>query len=299
MARKAKPLLLCLLLAVGAAQAGVRMYDVDVYKNLNAKVAGDQYHGIYQTFANLVDSVFPYAEFFVGAANHSGQYQFDILSPDGAPIYTGKANAGDSIHYRWVHADLQPLGSTPLIKGATYTLHITQTAPNESINFYYSDQDPYKYGAAGWTDTSHTWYLGNDLCCRIEGSNKTISPEYFGLSGWSALLLASEYAQHDTAEMLLGDMQQAGVKWWRDVISCANTLQNKDVSGIFWKNSDSVLCLAAEHGMHVLPFDGGAPVWASTHHDMHVDTVWVPTLGSSGYWKVETTYTWTEGIPGT
>jgi len=161
-----KRLLLTFATLAAVAMAACRIYDVDVYKNVNATVPGDEGHGVSQSFTCTADSLL-WAEFFVGAGNDGGKYIYTISAPNGAPVFYGE----DSVrrHYDYSHADLHRWSMEPLIKGKTYVLKITQSNPNQMINFYYSDQNPYPYGMCTWADTGHSAPLFCDLCCRIAG----------------------------------------------------------------------------------------------------------------------------------
>jgi hypothetical protein len=169
------------LVALAAvASAACRIYDVGVYGNVNSTVPGDQFHGISQSWVCTSDSLL-WAEFFVGAANSGGQYDFDIREPRGViALYTGHAHAGDSVHYQYARAELTPNPSAaPLVKGKEYVLKVTHSN-DDPINFYYNPWDPYGYGEMTVPDTGFHPPPGSytpDLCARIEGMNRAVSRE--------------------------------------------------------------------------------------------------------------------------
>jgi hypothetical protein len=167
--------LIAVLILMAAASAATRVYDIEPYRNCNGKVAGDQYHGVSQSFVCTASELL-FAEFFVGDSNLGGQYEFDVNEFEtGRSAYHGtKGVAGQ--HYEYVRCDsLAQL--LPLIKGKEYVLKITHSA-GESLNYYYSPANPYKYGHLNpqLGDQSHPEeYFPNDLCARIEGLSRSLT----------------------------------------------------------------------------------------------------------------------------
>ena len=170
-----KRILLALFALAAIASAACRQYDVDVYRNFNGRVRARD--GVTESFTCTADSLL-WAELFVGAANTPGwSYYFEVQTyPDGDPLYTGSASAGDAIHYEYVRAPLEKYGSTPLIKGEEYVLKVTipNAGQNDSINWYADSTNPYPYGRM-FADQYAP--LRWDLCARVEGVNRAVSRE--------------------------------------------------------------------------------------------------------------------------
>ena len=209
-------LVVVLLLVATAAQAGVRVYDVDVYKNVNAWTHHEPNHWVSQSFVSTVDSMV-YAEWFVGAPNDTGEgkeYVFQILTyPALGLLYEGRHVSGPSINYEYVHANLTRIGDEPLIKGKTYVLKVYHSA-GESLNYYYDERNTYKYGHLNpqLGDQSHPEeYFPNDLCARIEGVNRPVSREYFGMNE----NLSGDRNSGLPWSMLLPLEDSVGVRWHR------------------------------------------------------------------------------------
>jgi hypothetical protein len=166
MVRKVRLLLPYLLLAATAALAGVRVMDVDAYKNVNGWTP--QWGYVTQSFVNTCDTI-RWVEFFVGAANDTGanvNYKFDILDEaTNDLIYSGLLKATRQ-HYQYARCTSFTKWAS-LIKGKSYVLKITHTG-GDSINFYYSDQNPYEHGMliSPVPEPAPSFW---DLCCRIEG----------------------------------------------------------------------------------------------------------------------------------
>jgi len=177
-----KRILFALLALEGVALAACRIYDVDVYRNVNGRARGAD--GVTESFTCTADSLL-WAELFVGAANSGGQYHFEIQTPEGQKLYERDTSAGPNINYRFVRADLVPEpGAPPLIKGKEYVLKVTCTAPGESLNWYADSTDPYKYGLfldapTGGQSQPLLW----DLCARIEGVNRAVADAEFTVIG--------------------------------------------------------------------------------------------------------------------
>jgi hypothetical protein len=213
------------ILLVIMANAGTRVYDIEPYKNVNAWSPQNGYIG--ETFTAICDS-FVWVDIFIGApdtAHNNNYYRIEIL-PSGSsnPVAWGNAPAGDSIQYRYTRAMLTQ--TDKIIKGKEYLLKVTQ-GNGDSINFYYSPEDPYKYGeiqVGGGVFHPPPQNLNLcDLAARIEGINKFdddwwgthlyITPmpyvwTQFGLnSGWGTWT--------DTAK-------SAGIKWTREAIEWGN-----------------------------------------------------------------------------
>jgi hypothetical protein len=167
--------LFALVALAAVASAACRQYDVDVYRNVNGKVRGAD--GVSQSFTCTADSLL-WADFFVGAANSGGSYEFEVRRPGSATaLYTGSAHAGDSIHYQYARAEFTRNQSAPeLIKGKEYVLKVTLSSPSQydSLNFYYDETNPYQYGELSLAGSSQAAW---DLACRIEGVNRPVSRE--------------------------------------------------------------------------------------------------------------------------
>ena len=164
-----KRILLALFALAAIASAACRQYDVDVYRNVNGKVPQGENYGVSQSFVCTSDSML-WADVFIGVANLGGKYHIEIQTPDQQRLYYGDANAGDSVHHQHERAALTRDQTHPeLIKGETYDLKVWLQSPypNETLNYYYSDQDPYPHGMMSIPgNTQPLWW---DLCARIEG----------------------------------------------------------------------------------------------------------------------------------
>jgi len=167
-----KRILYALVALAAVASAACRQYDVDVYKNFNRWVLASE--GVTESFTNTADSLL-WAEFFVGAANSGGQYQFDITDgPNGSVLYRKLVDCHAESSYRYVRAYLTPLTDQPLTKGKEYVLKVTHS-DGDSINYYASNLDEYQYGEIEVPEkvVPDVW----DLACRIEGINRPVSRE--------------------------------------------------------------------------------------------------------------------------
>jgi hypothetical protein len=174
--------------------AACRIYDVDVYRNVNGWTSGPpNVNYVSQTFVCTADSLV-WAEFFVGAANAEGQYQFAIKDGN-QNLYTGACDAAETLAYEFVRCSLSHVGPA-LIKGKEYVLKITHST-GEPINFYYSPENPYAYGGlsvpgGGFQPPPGRTLPDCDLACRIEGVNYPVSRE-------EAVLAEARQKQPDVA----------------------------------------------------------------------------------------------------
>jgi hypothetical protein len=158
-----------------------RIYQVEPHNNYNGWTEVNQY--VTQTFVCTADSLL-WAEFFVGAANSGGQYEFAVRDdPNGSVIYTGKSDTcNPNMHYMFVRANLARQTNDALVKGKTYYLKVTHSA-GDPFNFYYSPWDPYTYGiisVPGGSFSPPPQVYSPDLSARIEGINRPMSRDFFG-----------------------------------------------------------------------------------------------------------------------
>jgi hypothetical protein len=131
----------------GILLASTRVYEIEPFQNCNGWTPGRPNNVIGQIFVATCDS-FLWVDFFVGAPNHAqlnNKYNVQIFEyPNGVmPIAQGEAPAGESIQYRYTHANLTQSGR--VLKGKEYLLKITH-GNGDSINYYYDSLDTYKYG---------------------------------------------------------------------------------------------------------------------------------------------------------
>jgi len=263
-----KGILSALVALAAVASAACRQYDVDVYRNFNGKVLADQNQGITQSFTCTADSLL-WAEFFVGAENAGGRYDFDIREQATNDLaYTGYTVVAGQ-NYTYVRCSTF-VEMKPFVKGREYVLKVTLSnpTPNESLNYYYSDQDPYKYGCMGHSpDGNHE--CPEDLACRIEGTNRPVSREFFGMNGmhcgWDSPTVERHYALMDTA----------GIGTVREDISWHALSPVRD--SFNWTIFDPIAIAAATHHMRLLVILQSCPDWASTRIDSiesDGDTVW-------------------------
>ena len=259
-----------LTLLVATAVAATRICDVDVYRNVNGKVLGDASHGVGQSFTNTADSL-TWAEFFVGAANDSGQYYFTIRpSANGTILYDGHATAGPGIEYEYARAGLTNEAHVPLVKGKEYVLKVTLQSqnPNESINFYYDPTNPYKYGSIQFPDLGYhpppqPWEPDSDLCCRIEGVNRAVDKEQMAVLG-ELYALPGTGCPVDVRDSLNQFMADAGIGWDRELWPWWR-IQRNDSASFDWSVPDSVMLSAAQHNIKVFPLLYTTPSWTCTH----------------------------------
>jgi hypothetical protein len=270
-----KRILFALVALAAVSFAACRIYDVDVYQNVNTTVPGDPGHGVSQSFTCTADSLL-WAEFFVGAANDTGtHYEFSILPVAGiVPLYMGEAQAGPSVQYEYVRAYLTPSSSEPLIKGETYVLKVTHSN-GDPINFYYNPSNIYPYGSLEQPEQPNS----ADLCARIEGINRPVSREYMAANGELYSMIDAPVHVLDPLDKL---MDTVGIGWDRELWPW-HYIQFDSVgdSSFHWRIPDSVMKHAALNHIKVLPVLGATPPWASTHFDLisndstsNNDTVW-------------------------
>jgi len=273
-----KRILFALSALAAVASAACRQYAVDVYRDVNGKAAGGQFYGVSQSFVCTADSLL-WAELFVGAANDSGSYHFVIQTPDQQELFHGDADAGVSVHYEYVCAILHPTPGAPeLIKGETYVLKVTLSSqnPNDSFNWYADSTNPYKYGMfLDAPPQGQSEPLCWDLAARIEGVNRAVSREFFGVNGmhccdWDSTNIDHHYALMDTAG--IGTARE--VIYWRLL---------SPVRGSFnWTVFDPTVIAAASHHVRLQVILSDCPGWASTHFDSirintpNYDTFWEP-----------------------
>ena len=268
-----KRILFALVALAAVASAACRIYDVDLRWNANGWTQVQPNNWVSQSFACTADSLL-WAEFFVGAANSGGSYVLSIL-PVGSqtPLYSGNANAGDSVHHQYARAYLTRNPSMPeLVKGKEYVLKVTHSG-GDSINYYANDEDAYGYGhiEVPGKVVPDVW----DLACRIEGVNRAVDREFFGVNGmhcgWDLPTVERRYALMDTA----------GIGTVREDISW-HALES--VPGTFkWSIFDPIAIAAATHHMRLLVILTSCPDWASSRVDsvrndsansFHLDTFW-------------------------
>jgi len=257
---------IALVTLVAAASAACRQYDVDVYRNFNDTVYGPD--GVTQSFTCTSDSLL-WAEFFVGAANSGGEYYFEVLK--GTQLcYDGRVAAAPESAYRYVRAELSPTGP-PLIKGKEYVLKVTHSNPghNENLNWYADTTNPYQYGMMSVPGNTQPLYW--DLCARIEGVNRAVSREFFGVNenlegyknnGWPWLAVVPVF-------------DSAGAGWWR----CCRGLWIQEslrapVDSWDWSFSDIAIESLARHGIRTLFCFDGCAYWACTDTSIPESTLW-------------------------
>jgi hypothetical protein len=267
-----------LTLLVASATAATREYDVDVYKNFNGWVLGS--NGVTESFTNTADSLL-WAEFFVGAANDSGSYEFDIKDgPDGSIIYKGLASAGPS--YQYVRTNLARQTNNPLIKGKEYVLKVTLQSlnPYDSFNWYADTTNPYAYGMMSVPGNTQPLYW--DLAARVEGIVYN-NPEM--VSTWDMIPahMVDTFATHrdvekDSAKTAIQNgadmMATLGIKSNRIVDLWRQVQPYPDSQNVFkWDTVDFCWRTLASHGIHPhLVAQGGGPwrlddsVWHDWDH---------------------------------
>jgi hypothetical protein len=280
-----KQILLALFALAAIASAACRQYDVDVYRNVNGKVPQGVYYGVGQSFVCTADSLL-WADCFIGAANDSGSYHFVIQTPDQQNLFYGDTIAGYSVRYQYVRARLIPYTGVPkLIKGETYVLKVSLSDPhhpNDSLNYYYDNTDPYKYGSIQFPDLGYhpppqPWEPDSDLCCRIEGVNRAVNRDFIGMGGGTTWAWGDKNIP-GAMETLWSDMDTLGVGYSRE--SFYWPLFQKSAPGdSWWGPTDSMVTYAARHQIHILGLLCYCPDWASTHDSTydssgHSVTVW-------------------------
>ena len=253
--QEVKHILTALVSLAAITSATCRVYDVDENMRMNGWSAKWGFVG--QSFVCTADSLL-WAEYFVGEANSGGQYQFQIQTyPEGEIVLDGDANAGDSVHHKFVRASLTPrLGAQELIKGKEYMLKVTHTS-GDSINWYADTTNPYQLGRMLGGDAS----LRRDLCARIEGVNRPVDDSFFALHTWTWPFWRSRA----TLEHLDTVVHSVGVNWCREGIGW-DWLHSSE-STFDWRASDSILLAQARARNRVLLYFEGLPTWTSTHVD--------------------------------
>ncbi len=264
-----KQILLVSFALAAIASAACRQYDVDVYRNVNGKVPQGPNYYVGQTFVCTSDSLL-WAEFFVGAANDGGSYYFQVLKGTQA-LYDGSGHAGDSIHYQYVRANLSPIFGVPkLVKGETYVLMVSLLDPHhptESLNFYNDSTNPYPYGGMS---VNGTVQARCDLSARIEGVNRAVSSEFFGVSDNMPWLDSTRRGR------LLSLAESAGVTWIRHGVMLTAT---DSCPGRWnWTNTDPIFGAFYHHHLNTLAVLGDCQDWLSTRC-----TLVSCTLGGSGH----------------
>lgn len=251
-----KRILLALLALAAVASAACRIYDVDVARNVNGWTPEYPSGYVEQSFVCTADSLL-WAEAFIGSANSGGQYDFVIQTLDRQELYYGDANAGDSAQYQYIHATLLPRPGAPgLIKGETYVLKVTCTAPNESLNYFYDEANPYQYGELSLSGNAQGEW---DLCARIEGINRPVGRDFFGVTAGSL----DPRGEGDNLQRIFALMDSAGIReareffWWSSV-------QPGSAKEWNWDRWDRVFETGAADGIEFLPCLSNCPSWASS-----------------------------------
>ncbi len=270
-----KRILIALVALATVASAACRQYDVDVYRDVNGKVPQGENYGVCQRFICTADSLL-WAEVFIGAPNSGGSYSFEVRDlTSNQDVYSGEtAVAGQN--YEYVRANLQKHGLEPLIKGKEYVLKVTlsNSAPTESLNFYYDPTNPYKYGNIQFPDFGYhpppePWEPDSDLCCRIEGINRPVSKEFFGGSDNMPWLDSTRRGR------LLSLAESAGVTWIRHGVML--TALDSCPDHWNWTNTDPIFGAFYHHHMNTLAVLGDCQAWLSTRCTL-------ATVGDSRCW---------------
>jgi hypothetical protein len=273
------------------ASAACRVYDVDVYQNVNGKAPAAD--GISQSFTCTVDSLL-WASIFIGAANSGGSYSFEIRDRASNDLmYSGQTTVTGQ-NYAYVKANLQRYGSRSLVKGSTYLLKVTlqSSNPNETLNYYYSDQNPYNYGhlIEPGQDQSHPEeYYWKDLSCRIEGivynnpemvSTWDMIPAHLVNFRWHPDIDLD--SAQDALENGAAKMQELGVRGNRIVDLWGSVQPDSDSLLVFkWDTVDFCWRTLANRGVHPHLVAHGGGAWrldeslgGSQHHDGYEGNMW-------------------------
>jgi hypothetical protein len=165
------------ILFISTLFGATRVYDIEPYRNSSGWSPSNGYIG--QTFVATCDS-FLWVDFFVGAPNHALQYNYYHIeiqtTPGNIRIAWGNAPAGDSISYRYTHANLITERPELITKGKEYLLKITH-GNGDSINFYYNPNgNVYPYGEIYVPPPQAA---DGDLAARVEGITR-IPQDMFG-----------------------------------------------------------------------------------------------------------------------
>jgi hypothetical protein len=250
---------------VSIALSATRVYDIEPFKNYNGRVAGDQYHGIGQTFVATCDS-FLWAEFFVGKPNDSNggkHYNVEIQEyPNGLWVVRGEAPAGKSYEYtKAIFNARNP--NAKVIKGKEYELKVTFTSnPPESINYYYNPNDPYKYGLALVPPQGSQVPIGWDLAVRIEGITR-IPQDLFGTE--IAMSFSGKPSQVASWDECADSAKKMGVTWDREGLHIMwPNCQPEYLGSFYWGRMDSLMLATANHSIKVVPMIANytCPGWA-------------------------------------
>ena len=249
-----KRILLALFALAAIASAACRIYDVDLRWNANGWTAMGTQAGIRQTFVCTADSLL-WAEFFVGAANSGGQHNFDVLdAATNDPVYSGHAAVAGQ-NYEYVRSDTL-VKQAALIKGKEYVLKVSHS-DGDSINYYASDLDDYEYGGIEVPGRSHP--TCGTSACRIEGVNRAVDAEHFGVTGGLFWYGSDSTALHPMMNIL----QSVGVKHIREPFAWWWVERVKDAFD--WSGYDGLILSAAQHGIKIDAYPVSCPKWVSTH----------------------------------
>jgi hypothetical protein len=250
-----------LLLSVlpALASGGVRCYDVEPQGNDNAWTGKDQ--AVSQTFVLTSDSL-SWAEAFIGQPNGLGHpYTFRVMNSGNRVVYRGTADDSGR-GWRYIHADLHASAGVPApAKGSQLKFDIT-AASGDSVNYYRSSFTLHPSSFISFAPISP----GSSLAARIEGANRVITKDFFGVNGglmwhWPTTSLS------DT--QLIARMNDAGIGWDREYYTWAYSQPDHSdtVTNTFrWLGGgERFLIDGAERGIKFMLSMDPSPAWACSY----------------------------------
>ena len=120
-----------LLTLAPGLQAATRVYFVEPKELHEGKVAGDQQHGIRQSFVACADSI-AYIEWFCAELSGAGRYKFDILEKATSQLVCWGSETLPTSGWRWIRCD-EFTGNLRLTKGKEYLLKVSHSNGDSEV----------------------------------------------------------------------------------------------------------------------------------------------------------------------
>jgi hypothetical protein len=165
--RNATLVIAAALLLPLTAQAATRAYFVEPKKLHEGKAAGDEQHGIRQSFIANVDSI-SYLEWFVAELSAAGKYVFEIRDAATNDLVCEGSETLPARGWGWIRCDSFYAGGRRFTKGRQYLLKVHHDQ-GDSVNYVYRTDNPYSYGLMMVPGQQPPIPLTWDLCARVYG----------------------------------------------------------------------------------------------------------------------------------
>ncbi len=291
---------ICVILSfflVNPACPLVRAYEINpVSKRWSGQTSGGSISQV--VTCNFDEPV--YCELFVGESDEVS-YRADVYSyPAGVVALATGVNINPK-PYTWLRFDLNAVFADSFVKGRRYEFRFTRD--DESINYYYQDNNPYP--EFGWMKAGSDSTPLKGLACRIYGRMDAVDPRWWGAN---ANLEGLARCGRDT--QAIREAVVVGLRWVRDDFASWYEL-TKDTSHVketWQKYSNSgldilgILCYGSHdpaittrpQDSSVLPEDSGfypprnlfADVTSDSNHWARYVQAAMEVLSDVKYWQV-------------